>query len=285
MSGWKSGRRWVVVTILAAGIGCAVYLELHPAFLFQSPNPDQTIEFFAAALKPAVQYEADFVPVGTEPLLLKVGRALGQTILFAASAIGLSIIVGLILGFFASTAWWSPGLSEASSLRFRIVRWVGPLLYTATRIVIGFMRSIHELLWAVLLLVAFGNNHLTAVIAIAIPFSGTLAKIFSEMIDEAPTQAAEALRASGASPLQTFFFGLIPGVFPDLCSYTIYRFECALRSSAILGFFGIPTVGFYLKLSFENLQYREVWTYLYALFALIVIVDAWSGRLRRELRR
>jgi phosphonate transport system permease protein len=52
----------------------------------------------------------------------------------------------------------------------------------------------------------------------------------------------------------------------------------------VLGFFGFPTLGYYLAASFENLYYGEVWTYLYVLLGLIVLVDWWSGRLRRELR-
>ncbi len=108
-------------------------------------------------------------------------------------------------------------------------------------------------------------------------------KVFSEMIDEAPRDAAYALRAAGASPAQVFLFGLVPRVFAELCSYSIYRFECGLRAATILGFFGIPTLGFYLGSAFDNLHYREVWTYLYALFALVIVFEWWSGRLRREL--
>ena len=66
-----------------------------------------------------------------------------------------------------------------------------------------------------------------------------------------------------------------------MTAYTFYRFECALRSSAVLGFFGFPTLGFYLAASFENLYYGEVWTYLYTLFVLIVVVEWWSGIIRR----
>jgi phosphonate transport system permease protein len=67
-----------------------------------------------------------------------------------------------------------------------------------------------------------------------------------------------------------------------MVSYTFYRFECALRSAAVLGFFGFPTLGFYLAASFENLYYGEVWTYMYALFALIVAVEWWSGVVRKR---
>ena len=77
--------------------------------------------------------------------------------------------------------------------------------------------------------------------------------------------------------------GLLPRALPDLAAYAFYRFECALRSSAVLGFFGFPTLGYYLSASFENLHYGEVWTYLYALFLLVAAADLWSGVLRRRL--
>jgi len=135
----------------------------------------------------------------------------------------------------------------------------------------------------VLCLAAFGLSELSAVIAIAIPYSGTLAKVFSELIDEAPRDAAHALRAAGASPVAVFIVGLLPRALPDCAAYALYRFECALRSSAVLGFFGYPTLGFFISASFENLHYGEVWTYLYTLLLLVVVVDWWSGAVRRRL--
>ena len=144
------------------------------------------------------------------------------------------------------------------------------------------MRSIHELLWAVMFLAALGASDLTAVIAIAIPFAGTFAKVFSELLDEAPRDSAAALRAGGASSVQVIIFGVLPRAQSDMTAYAFYRFECALRSSAILGFFGYPTLGYYIAASFENLHYGEVWTYLYALFLLIAAADWWSGSFRRS---
>jgi phosphonate transport system permease protein len=144
------------------------------------------------------------------------------------------------------------------------------------------MRSVHELLWAVLFLAAFGLNSFGAVIAIAIPYGGTLAKIFSELLEEAPRESARALAQLGASPAQRFAFGLAPRALPDMCAYAFYRFECAVRSSAVLGFFGFPTLGYSIAQAFENLHYREVWTYLYALIALVLLLELWSASLRRR---
>jgi phosphonate transport system permease protein len=90
------------------------------------------------------------------------------------------------------------------------------------------------------------------------------------------------LRGAGASPLQVFAFGLVPRAAPDLAAYSFYRFECAVRSAAVLGFFGFPTLGYAIAQAFENLHYREVWTYLYALLALVLLIETWSGALRRR---
>ena len=237
--------------------------------------------FLASAVTPAVTYQSD-VPAGTPPLIGKALAAAETTLTFAAAATSLALAGGLVLGFLASSAWWSGDPVRAASAGTRARRLAGPAVYGATRVVIAVLRSIHELLWAVLLLAAFGLGHLTAVLAIAIPYAGILAKVFSEIVDETPRDAALALRGAGSSALQMYCFGLLPRALPDLCAYALYRFECAIRSSAVLGFFGFPTLGYYIAASFDNLLYGEVWTYLYVLFGLVAIMDWWSGALRRR---
>ena len=159
-------------------------------------------------------------------------------------------------------------------------RTVAPLLYAVVRVLIGLMRSVHELLWAVLFLAAVGFSETAAVFAIAIPYGGTLAKVFSEMVDEAPRDTAEALRHAGASPWKVYLFGLVPRAWPDMAAYAFYRFECAIRSAAVMGFFGIATLGAAIKQSFLSTNYGEVWTYLYLTFLIALVMDLWSGRLR-----
>lgn len=273
-------RGAVLLALLVAGGWAFAYLDL--SFGDLVPNEgglDIAGRFFGRAFSPALTSEADFVPEGTPPLLVASLAALKTTIVYAAAAMSLSLLLGLFLGFFASTAWWA---GDPVGGRTLLGRTLAPAIYGFTRVLIGFMRSVHEVLWAVLFLAAFGLTPLSAVFAIAIPYGGTLAKIFSEMIDEAPRGPALALRGAGASGIQVFFFGLVPRALPDMMAYAFYRFECALRSSAVLGFFGFPTLGFYIAASFENLHYGEVWTYLYALFALVILVEWWSGALRRS---
>ena len=238
--------------------------------------------FMEGALNPAFDYEAASVPEGTPPLLVKVSGAAANTLLFAIAGMSLSLIIGLVLGFLGSTSWWAAD-GAVSPLGRGPLRKLMPLLYASVRALIALMRSVHELLWAILFLAAFGLNNFSAVIAIAIPYGGTLAKVFSELLDECPRESARNLRAIGAGPIQVFLWGLLPRAIGDMSAYSFYRFECAVRSSAILGFFGYPTLGYFLRLSAENVHYREVWTYLYALIVIVIVLELWSTKLRARM--
>ena len=252
--------------LLIAGVVSAWRLDLGPT----TQNWDVLGRFLGAAFQPTLTSQSD-LQINIVPRAL---RGMRDTVIFAVAAISLSIVLGAVLGVFASARWWQ---------LFPATRFVRPVLYGGARTLIAFMRSIHEILWALGLLAAFGLNTVAAVIAISIPYGGTLAKVFSEMLDEAPDDAAQALRLAGAGSMQTFVFGLVPRALPDMGAYAFYRFECALRSAAILGFFGFPTLGKYIYESCGELYFREAWTYLYALFLLIVVIEWWSGALRRRL--
>lgn len=280
----RLGRRGVVLFAIAlAALAAFLVLDAPLGGLVpQRGGLGIVRDFFARMLRPALTYETA-VPPGTTPLLLETLAAMRRTLVFAVAAMSLAVPIGFVLGFLGSTAWWSGELAGGGSRTARgIRRSIAPAIWSATRVVIVAMRSVHELLWAVIFLAAFGLTTASAVIAIAIPYAGTLAKIFSEMMDEAPRDAALALRGAGAAPAQVFCFGLLPRAIPDMGAYAFYRFECAVRSSAVLGFFGFPTLGYSISAAFENLHYGEVWTYLYALAALVLAIEMWSSALRRR---
>lgn len=273
---WIAG---ILLTALWASQG----LDIHLNELVPDGSGSQIMgRFLSAALHPAFDYESA-VPAGTVPLLSKVLDAVRRTLVFAAAGMSLSLLIGLPLGALASTSWWEDSEDTSTGLA-KLTNRVGRSgLFVALRAVIAVMRSIHELLWAILFLAALGLNSFSAVCAIAIPYGGTLAKVFSEMLDETPRDTADVLRGSGASKLQVFLFGLLPRALPDMAAYTFYRLECAVRSSAMLGFFGFPTLGYFIKLAFVNQHYREVWTYLWALILVVVALELVSGALRRRV--
>jgi phosphonate transport system permease protein len=274
---WLGPRRSTLLGILLAGMIGAWLIQLDPAQLFGRAQWHQLGEFFKAALRPALAYE-DPNPASDGVFLSEIGVAIYKTLLYAAAAIGLSLIGGLVFGLIGSTRAWLALASPAKP--FRVLSMSSMFL---VRLVMTILRSVHEIIWAILFLQALGNLPLAAVIAIAIPYSATLGKVFSELIDEAPRATAEGLRANGASVLQVYVFGLLPTVLPDLFAYLLYRFECGLRAAAVLGFFGAPTLGYYLSLSWGERHFHEVWAYLYALLAIIVVCDLWSGAVRQRL--
>ena len=258
------------LALFALALVSAFWLGLAPADLIPGPHGWELLRRFgAAALSPALR-TSDLA----QPTLPLAFEAALHTVAFAAAASSLALVAGAVLGVLASRRWWNAlGLSLSAQRG----------LYATMRLGIGLLRSVHELLWALALLAAFGLVSAAAVLAIAIPYTGTLAKVFSELLDEAPAGSQRALEAAGAPPLASFVFGLLPHTLPDLSAYAFYRFECALRSAAVLGFFGFPTLGKLVYESAGQLYFRETWTYLYVLIALVAAAELWSGALRRRL--
>jgi len=142
-------------------------------------------------------------------------------------------------------------------------------------------RAVHEVLWALLLVQVFGFGPLSAVLAIAIPFAAVSAKVFAETFDVADRQPFDLLRATGATRLQALIYGVLPTVRGELVSYGFYRFECAIRTAAVLGVIGVGGLGFQLDLSFETLRYHEIWTLIVALMLLSGGAEALSTAVRR----
>lgn len=278
---WLGPRRVLLLLIAAAAILAAWIMPLDPGLLFVDAQWHQLGAFFQAALSPALTYE-DSPTVTQATFLLEIAEALYKTLIYTAAAISLSLVGGLVFGLAGSAkAWLSLALPRHPLARTTKVAAMGGLFIVRTLMTV--LRSVHEIIWAILFLQALGAEPLAAVLAIAIPYSATLGKVFSELVDETPRTVAESLRGNGASLAQVYFFGLLPAVIPDLLAYLLYRFECGLRSAAVLGFFGAPTLGYYLALSWGERHYHEVWSYLYALLALIVAFDFWSGVVRRRL--
>jgi phosphonate transport system permease protein len=269
-------RTGTALALIAAALLAAAELDLFATALAAFEMEHGLLgRFCAAALSPALDYESP-VPEGTAPLYAKVLDAARATATFALAGLSLALLLGVPLGVACARSTWR---ADSRGPRAQLAR----TAWLLSRTVAALLRSVHELLYAVLFLAALGASELAAVIAIALPYAGTLAKVFSELLDEAPVQPAQALRRAGATRTQVFLAARLPAALPDLVAYAFYRFECALRSAAVLGFFGYPTLGLLLAQAFENLHLRELWTYLYALLALVLVAEAWSGALRRRL--
>jgi phosphonate transport system permease protein len=145
----------------------------------------------------------------------------------------------------------------------------------AIRILCAFLRSVHELFWALLLIQVTGLSPLTGILAVAIPYSGIFAKVFAEMIEEADL-SAERVLPTATSTVSRFAFARIPELAPQFWTYTLYRFECGMRSTLVLGFVGLPTIGFHLDSFFKQGYYAEAAALLFTFYVLIGTRRLWA---------
>lgn len=177
-------------------------------------------------------------------------RAVALTIAFAVVGVGLGAGVGFAL-----------------SLAFARSR--------AVRVLAAGLRSIHELFWALLLLQITGISATTGVLALAIPYAGIFAKVYAEIVEEADLSAERAL-PSGTSILARFAFVRAPLLSEAFRAYLLYRLECGMRSTLILGFIGVPTIGFDLETYFNQGDYNQVAALILAFYALIATRGLWA---------
>jgi phosphonate transport system permease protein len=218
--------------------------------------------FLAASLQP------DLTPT----FLRLVLNASFVTLAYAVCGTSLSVILGSVGGVLASEVWWATVLPrQQRSIRL------------AMRAVLAVPRAIHELIWGLLFINLFGLDPLVAILAIAIPYGAIVAKIFAEILDETPRAPLLALLNSGVAPLTAILYGLIPPACFNLLSYSFYRFECSIRSAAVLGIIGAGGLGYEILLSLQSLRYQQLWTLFYALLLLNGSVDFASALLRRQL--
>lgn len=249
------------MTIIVVG---AVALSLLPALL----GGDLLHPGGAASIGAIVR--ALFSPDLSPSFLWVAVKASWTTVAYAVTGMTVAFAIGFPLGIAASGVL-------APSERGRLAA------ISTVRFGLAVMRSIHELVWALLLVVAIGFSPITAILALGIPYGGILGRIFAETLADVPEQPLRALRASGASELKVLLYGRLPMATSDMLGYTFYRFECAIRSAAIFSFVGIAGLGYQLQLSLDDLLFDQVWTLLFFLVVLVALVDLWSSVVRRSL--
>lgn len=178
--------------------------------------------------------------------------SLMNTLAFALLGVSISSVLGLVLAQF---------------FHYRLVRFA-----------CAFIRSIHEIFWALIFLQFFGLSTLTGLLAIIIPFSGIFAKVYAEIFEESDRAPEAALACSAQGTLSSFLYARLALAWPQVVSYTRYRLECGIRSSAILGFIGLPTLGFHLESFFSEGEYGQAAAVLYVFFFVIASLRFWSQR-------
>lgn len=195
-------------------------------------------------------------------------------------------LASMLHGFLTPDFTSTPGLAAAVANTFAfafqgvVLGSVGGFLlallwhHRRVRAFAASIRAVHELFWGLLLLQITGLSTITGVLAIGIPYVGIFAKMFGEFLEESDPAPAQSLPGDRRH-LGRFFYARLPLIWHACKTYTAYRLECALRASAILGFIGLPTLGFHLETAFREGLYSEGAALLYILFALILTLRWW----------
>jgi phosphonate transport system permease protein len=145
------------------------------------------------------------------------------------------------------------------------------------------LRSVPELIWALVFVRVVGLGPTAGVLAIALTYGGMLGKVYAEILESSDAHVTTSLLRNGSGRMQAFFYGLLPQSAAELTSYTVYRWECAIRSSAVLGFVGAGGLGQAMDSSLKMFNGSEVATMLLVFMGLVWFADDVSARLRRKL--
>ena len=159
--------------------------------------------------------------------LRKLWAASLETLAMSGLGTLLAVVLGLALALPASKTYADDP-----------ARWRAP-----TRLLLNALRSVPELVWASLLLIAAGLGPFAGTLALGLHTAGVLGRLFAEAIENAPAGPGFALRARGVSEGRVFWYATLPQVLPQLMSYTLYRWENNIRAAAVLGVVGAGGLG------------------------------------------
>jgi len=261
-------------------LGCGLSL----AWSLHAVQADPRTLVSAEARSNVWRFVRGMFPPDVSPAFLRLmAPSALETVQISIAGTALAVLIGLPLGILAtSTLTWSGVLHERRRGSGRLTGF-GP--YAMARGVLSVFRSIPEFVWAFMFVRAVGLGAFPGVLAIGVAYGGILGKVYSEILEGVDPRPVETLQAAGASRLGLVAYGVLPQALPSFISYTLYRWECAIRASAILGFVGAGGLGQQIELSMRMFDFSEVLTLLAILACLVGAVDALSAWVRRRVVR
>ncbi len=234
--------------------------------------------FNSQSLETMGRFLSGFWPPATDAAFLQLlARATLETLAMATAGMALALLLAIPASLIATRALSVSGLLSGRS------GWLGRALRYPVRLLLIVLRSIPEIVWALLFVRAVGLGPTAGVLAIAITYSGMLGKVYAEILESVDQAPARALLQSGSSRTAAFFYGLLPSAAQELTSYSLYRWECAVRASVVMGFVGAGGLGQMIDLSIRMFAGGEVVSILLTFLLLVLVADQISLYLRRRL--
>jgi phosphonate transport system permease protein len=243
-----------------------VATEFKPWLLFDAPSRKSTWQFLKDFLPPVVN--AEFISM--------IAKETWRTVAIATAGMTLALLIAIPLTLLSTSAL------SISALTGRMARL--PFVFRQTlRIALIILRSVPELVWALIFVRVVGLGPTAGVLAIALTYGGMLGKVYAEILESGESHATTTLLRNGSGRLQAFFYGLLPQNAAEITSYTVYRWECAIRSSVVLGFVGAGGLGQQMDNSMKMFNGGEVSTMLLVFIGLVALADRLSSWLRKEI--
>jgi phosphonate transport system permease protein len=156
-------------------------------------------------------------------------------------------------------------------------------VYLATRMVLNVLRSIPELVFALMFVTAVGLGPFAGIMALALGVLGTMAKIFAEAIESVDPGPVEAMRAVGAGRAQALRFAVLPQAFPMITSYTLLLWEGNVRHATILGLVGAGGIGLELTMAMRMYDFGHLLAIVFCIIVMVTAIDRLSAFLRARL--
>lgn len=259
---WKTSLAMLVILGVA---GWSVRgTEFNPAALFANTQPVQNFisgmfppEVATATLRTALQGVVETFQMSL------LGAIIGAVVALPLAALGVRGIP-------------TAGLS-------RRMQAVLSVPYHLSRLLTNVFRSVPEILWALIFVVALGLGPFPGTLALAVHSAGVLGKLYSENMESVPSRPVEALNSIGAGGVQSFLLGRLPQASAGFVSLSLYQWECNIRAATILGFVGAGGIGQEILISMNLFDYSEVTTLVLATVIMVLAVDRLSAIIRRRL--
>jgi len=243
----------LLLALLAASIASFIWLEIDLSGLFGADGLRQMGDYAGRFLHPDL----------SSTHLLAISRGALETLAMSAVGTLLAASLGLLLAL--------PACGRC-----------GRLASAAARLLLNALRAIPELVWAALMVLAAGLGPNAGTLALALHTAGVLGRLFAEALENTPGEPAEAVRLAGGGRIAAFCYGTLPGVWPQLLAYSLYRWENNIRMASVLGFVGAGGLGQMLYLSLSLFQEAQAATVILAMLLLVLGVDALSSWSRQR---
>ncbi len=262
---WLSRLFWIgFALVLLWPLGLAT--EFRPWVLFEPKNLQVTGQFLGS-----------FLPLAHDTEFLRmVAHETWRTVAMATAGVTLALLLAIPLTLASTRVLSISALSGRMAALPAIVR-------HAIRWLLIVLRSIPELVWALVFVRVVGLGPTAGVLAIALTYAGMLGKVYGEILESGEPHATQTLLRNGSGRLQAFLYALLPANAAELTSYTVYRWECAIRSSVVLGFVGAGGLGQQLDNSMKMFNGGEVASMLLVFMGLVAMADRASAYLRKAL--